>query len=151
MYTLVLLVHSWLRWIALVGGAGATLTALSGSGPGTDARANRWALFFMIALDVQLLLGLLLYLALSPFTTQAMQDFGAAMRTPALRFWAVEHLATMMLAVIVAHVGRVLGRKAKTPAAKRTRMAMCFGLATVLMLLAIPWPGLPNGRPLFRF
>jgi hypothetical protein len=150
MYTFVLLAHSWIRWIALIAGVSATLTALSGSGPGADARADRSGLIFMIALDVQMLLGLLLYFALSPLTAQAMKDFGAAMKNPALRFWAVEHLATMMLAVILAHVGRVLARKARTPEAKRIRLAACFGFATVLMLLAIPWPGMPNGRPLFR-
>jgi hypothetical protein len=150
-YTLVLLAHSWIRWIALIGGVGATLTALSGSGPGAAARADRWGLIFMIALDVQMLLGLLLYFALSPFTTEALHDFGAAMRNPALRFWAVEHAFMMVLVVILAHVGRVLGRKAKTPESKRSRTAACFGFATIVMLLAIPWPGLPNGRPLFRY
>src|ERR1700676_2612940 len=126
MYTLVLLAHSWIRWIALIAGVGATITALSISGPGADARADRSGLFFMIVLDVQMLLGLLLYFALSPFTAEAMKDFGAAMKNPALRFWAVEHLATMMLAVILAHAGRVLARKAKTSEAKRIRMAACF-------------------------
>jgi len=105
----------------------------------------------MMALDIQMLLGLFLYLLLSPFTTQALQDFGAAMRNPPLRFWAVDHAATMFLAVIVVHVGRVLVRKAATQESKRWRLAASAGFATFLMLLAMPWPGLPNGRPLFRF
>jgi len=37
-----------------------------------------------------------------------------------------------------------------TPAAKRKRLVICFGLATLLMLIATPWPGMANGRPLFR-
>ena len=44
------------------------------------------------------------------------------MKDPALRFWAVEHTATMFAAIALAHVGRVLARKATTPAAKRTRL-----------------------------
>ena len=56
----------------------------------------------------------------------------------------------MFVAVILAHVGRVLGRKAKTPSAKRTRLLVCFGLSTLLMLVGTPWPGMMNGRPLFR-
>jgi hypothetical protein len=56
----------------------------------------------------------------------------------------------MLAAVVLVHVGRVLARKAKTPAAKRTRLLVCFGLATVLVILGMPWPGRPGGRELFR-
>ena len=150
MYTAVLTIHSWLRWIAILTGVGATLAALRNPSSGDDSVADRWGLFMMMALDTQMLLGLVLYLALSPFTTEAMRDFGAAMKAPQLRFWAVEHITMMMLAVILAHVGRVLARKAKTPAAKRTRMLVCFGLSTLLMIAGTPWPGTANGRPLFR-
>jgi len=144
MYTTVLLLHSWIRWIALALGIVVTASAL-GRRP-----TERLGLLFMTALDTQMLLGLWLYLVLSPFTTQALNDFGAAMRDRSLRFWAVEHLTTMLAAVVLAHVGRVLARRARTPAARRTREIVCFGTATVLMLVGIPWPGLANGRPLFR-
>jgi hypothetical protein len=148
MYTLALIVHSWLRWAALVSGVAATLTAITDRGDGS--RPERWGLILMMMLDLQMLVGLILYLVLSPFTAVAMRDFGAAMKDPSLRFYAVEHVSMMLAAVILAHVGRVLARKAATPAAKRTRMFICFGLATILMIVAIPWPGMANGRPLFR-
>src|SRR4029077_4229014 len=78
-----------------------------------------------------------------------LSSFGAAMKDPATRFWAVEHTPAMMAAVVLAHVGRVLARKAVTPVAKRTRLLICFGLATALMILGMPWPGRPGGRELF--
>ena len=148
MYTLVLIVHNLLRWSALIAGAGATLMALTSQGD--NPRLDRWGLALTIALDLQMLVGLTLYLGLSPFTREAMNDFGAAMANPGLRFFAVEHVTMMIGAVVLAHVGRVLVRKARTPAAKRTRMLVCFGLSTVLMIAGTPWPGTPNGRPLFR-
>jgi hypothetical protein len=104
----------------------------------------------MIALDLQLLLGLLLYFALSPNTKAIFGDFGAAMRDPVARFWAVEHITMMFGAVILAHVGRVLARKAVTPASRRTRLLIPFVLALLLMLGGTPWPGMTAGRPLFR-
>ena len=109
MYSTVLFLHSWVRWLALVAGVGATFAAL-GAGGAALSRAERWGRIFMIALDVQMLLGLLLYGLLSPYTAAALKDFGAAMREPVLRFWAVEHLTMMLAAVIVAHVGKVLAR-----------------------------------------
>jgi hypothetical protein len=147
LYTIVLTLHSWLRWIALAAGVGATLTAIADRSGG---RADRWGLALTAALDLQMLIGLLLYLVLSPFTAEALRDFSAAMKNPGLRFFAVEHITMMFAAVILAHLGRVLARKASAPAAKRTRLIVCFGLATMLMIAGIPWPGLANGRPLFR-
>ena len=145
MYELVLTAHSWLRWVALV--AGLVATGLAAAGPN---RADRWGLILVIALDLQLLLGLALYLALSPITTATFGDFGAAMRDPAVRFWAVEHVSLMLFAVVMAHVGRVLARKAASPAAKRKRLLVCFVLSTIAMIAATPWPGMAGGRPLFR-
>jgi hypothetical protein len=148
MYSTVLFFHSWLRWLAVGAGVGATMAAV-GKDSRAIERAERWGLLFMIALDVQVLLGLLLYGSLSPFTAQAMSDFGAAMGNPALRFWAVEHFTLMLLAAVLVHVGRVLARKA-TGGKKRTRLLVFFALALLLMVAGIPWPGMANGRPLFR-
>jgi heme A synthase len=148
MYTLVLSVHSWLRWVALIAAVVAIYSLLSDRQ--SSSRADLWGLVLMIALDIQLLLGVLLYGALSPFTAEAMRDFGAAMRNPGLRFFAVEHVTLMVAAVVLVHAGRIMARKAITPDAKRMRLVMCFGLATLLMVLAIPWPGMASGRPLFR-
>ena|SRR5437762_14080141 len=149
MYRLVLFLHSWIRWIALAAGILATFQALSPSSDDTDA-SERWGLIFTITLDVQLLLGLVLYLALSPTTRAIFDNFGAAMRDSVARFWAVEHVTTMLGALVAAHVGRVLARRAVTPAPRRSRLVMTYGVATFLLLVGIPWPGLRAGRPLFR-
>jgi hypothetical protein len=147
MYTTVLIIHSWVRWVALVSAIGAVFAALRKQ----DASAERWGLIAMATLDLQMLLGLILYLALSPNTAAIMNNFAGAMKDPTARFWAVEHVSTMFAAVIVAHVGRVLARKAATPEARRTRTLICFSLAALLMIVGMPWPGRPGGRPLFRF
>jgi heme A synthase len=150
MYSVVLLAHSWIRWIALVAAVGTVLAALRIRVPADRAGADRWSLAAMAVLDLQMLLGLLLYLALSPFTAEAMKNMSAAMQNPQLRFWAVEHLTSMILAIVLAHVGRVVARRASTPSSIRVRLLMCFGLATILLIMGIPWPGFANGRPLFR-
>jgi heme A synthase len=150
MYTTLLFLHSWIRWIALVAVVGTTLAAIRGKVSGSDSIADRWGMVAMSALDVQLLLGLLLYFVVSPNMRAILDHFGDAMKDPGLRFWAVEHTSSMFVAIALAHVGRVLARKAPTPAAKRTRLLICFGVATVLIVLGMPWPGRPGGRALFR-
>ena len=151
MYTTVLALHSWIRWIALVAGFGATLALLRNPEQTSGSSADRWGLALMMALDIQMLLGLVLYLAVSPNMQAILDHFGDAMKDPASRFWAVEHISTMMVAVILVHVCRVLARKARTAPEKRARLLIGFGLATMLMLFGMPWPGRPGGRALFRF
>src|SRR5688572_9485271 len=150
-YSTVLAVHSWVRWAVLLAGlvaVGRAATAGSRSWTTTDERAGR---LFGISLDVQFLLGILLYFVLSPFTRQAMQDFALAMRTSGLRFWAVEHVAGMLIALTLAHIGRARVRKAPTDR-QRHRTAMVFyGLALLAMLASIPWPGTPHRRPFIRW
>jgi hypothetical protein len=142
MYALVLLVHSWLRWAVLAAGLAAAF-----SGRYREDTGGKW---FTILLDVQILLGLLLYFVLSPFTKAAMADFGGAMGNSQLRFFAVEHVFGMLIGTALAHVGRKKVRNA--PIERRGRLALIFyGLALAAIILSIPWPGMPAGRPLFRF
>jgi hypothetical protein len=153
MYLIVLILHSWLRWAAIIAGLLAVVTLLTSQPrPGVADPSDRWGRFFIIALDLQFLLGMLLYIGLSPTTYAIFHDtgFGAAMKDPVARFWAVEHVTLMLVAIVVAHLGRVLARKAATPAAKRTRLLVCFGIALLAIFARTPWPGTTAGRPLFR-
>jgi hypothetical protein len=151
MYSIILIAHSWLRWLALIMGVAATLALMTSKRADAGSRPARLVVSFMGALDLQMLLGLVLYFVLSPLTTELMPRLGEAMRDPQLRFWAVDHISVMFVAVIVVHVGRVLARKAQTPDSERLRLLTCVAFATFLIILGTPWPGLPSGRPLFRF
>lgn len=149
MYETALILHSLLRWLVIAAVALVFLRALSGAfgGRKLDALDGRLSLFATIAIDAQFLLGLLLYLVWSPQVKTAFQDFGAAMKNPELRFWAVEHALTMVLALVCVHVGRVLAKKATSDAAHHKRTAIWFGLALLLILVRTPWPGTTVARP----
>ncbi len=148
MYPILLGLHNITRWLVLIVGILAVVRAFmgwSGKRPWTGLD-NSAGLFFTISMDVQLLLGLLLYGVFSPITTGAFADFGAAMSNPDARFWLVEHIFMMVLAVILAHVGRSLAKKAPTDVAKHKRAAIFFTLALIVVLAGIPWfrPMLPT-------
>jgi len=153
MYTTVLLLHSLFRWVVLLVGVLALLRGLSGwngSRPWTPSDARAGSIFAM-TLDIQMLLGLILYFGLSPITRAALQDFGAAMASSGLRFWAVEHVFGMVVAIAFAHIGKK--RIARTHDERRRHRvaAVFYGLALAAVLISTPWPGLPNGRPLLRW
>jgi hypothetical protein len=149
MYTTILAFHNILRWVVLLAGLFAAVRALQGWLGKRDWTPldNQAGLIFTISMDVQLLLGLLLYFVLSPITKQAFTNFGAAMSNSALRFYAVEHFLTMLVAVVLAHVGRSRAKKAIDSTHKHRLAAIFFTLAMLAILAAIPWskPLLPTG------
>jgi len=152
MYLTLLTLHSWLRWVVILAGLYAFARAASGasgrkSWTPADDRAGFW---FSAALDVQVLLGLVLYFFLSPLTAAALNDFGAAMKDSGLRFFAVEHVLGMLIGVALAHIGRARARKADS--FRRHKVAaIFFGLALIAILATVPWPGTSNARPLVRW
>ena len=152
LYLAVLFVHSWLRWIVLVLGIAVFVRSWSAwrtSEPRVNAALHRG---FVVALDTQLLIGLVLFVVLSPITRTAFSDIGAAMATSLLRFFLVEHVFGMAVAVIAAHIGYKIARGLEPDADPiHLRRALVAQTAWLLAtLVSVPWPGLPYGRPLFR-
>jgi len=149
-YLTTLTLHSWIRWVVILIGLLAFARAVRGRGRAWTAADDRVGFWFVMLLDLQVLIGLVLYVWLSPTTHEAFRDVGVAMKSSGLRFWAVEHGFGMLVGLALAHVGRVRIRKAD--ASRRHKLAaIFFGLALVAILASIPWPGMPNGRPLLRW
>ncbi|HEY0972415.1 MAG TPA: hypothetical protein VGE02_15710 [Gemmatimonadales bacterium] len=147
MYYLTLSIHNVLRWLVLGAALFALFRSLSGwraAQPWTAASAGAGRVY-VILLDVQLLIGILLYAMLSPVTKAAFADFGAAMAQRELRFFAVEHLLLMVLAVAAAHMAKALAPRAATDALRWRRATLWYGLSLVLLLAGMPW-----WRPVFR-
>jgi fumarate reductase subunit D len=150
MYSFLLILHSFVRWAVVILAFAAAVKAFAGwFGKRSWTRLDdRLGLFYTMALDIQLLVGIILYIV-SPLTKLAMADFGAAMADSALRFFAVEHLLMMIVVVILAHVGRALSKKAAPDVKKHRTAAIFYGLSILLALAAIPWP-FTHGRPWLR-
>ena len=150
MYDVLIALHSVLRWVVLLLGLLAVGRGMAGwSGRSWTSSDNRAGVLFVGFLDLQLLIGLVLYLFLSPTVRAATVNIGAAMRDPMMRFFLVEHAFGMLLAVTLAHIGRVRIRKATDDRRRHRAAAIFFGLALLIVLLSIPWPGMPAGRPLW--
>lgn len=149
MYSWLLAAHAWVRWVVVLAGLAVVAKAARGGAawaPGGD----RLARIFVGAFDLQMTLGLLLYLAVSPITRAAFGDMGAAMKDDVLRYWAVEHATGMIVAVVLAHIGHARIRRLPAPARAGAALRW-FGAALALLLITIPWPFMPYGRPLLRW
>ena len=147
MYMFILATHNIVRWLVLIAGLIAVVMAFVGwfgkkNWGNTDDKAG---LIYTSLLDLNFLLGLLLYIFLSPITKAAFADFGAAMGDNILRFFAVEHIFGMVVAIVLAHVGRVITKRATDSVKKYRTTAIWFALSLVAILAMIPWD-----RPFFR-
>jgi hypothetical protein len=150
-FPIVLFVHSWLRWVVLVVGIAWLASRGGGGRPGGGGapREERVGVAFLRALDLQVVLGLTLYLFLSPFSRAGFADMGAAIANPILRFYSIEHVAGMVTAVVAAHLG--LERSRRLDPHRRSRTVTLTQIVWLVVTLAsIPWPGLDYGRPFFR-
>lgn len=148
MYTIILSIHNIFRWFVIILALLAILRGFSGwfSNRAWTSADRKTGLFFSISMDIQLLLGLLLYFFLSPLTKIVISDFGTAMSSPELRFFGLEHLFYMLVAVVFVHLGTIFSRKADDAIVKHRRAALWFTGAMIIVLLATPW-----SRPLLRF
>jgi hypothetical protein len=100
---------------------------------------NLLSIVFTSIMDVQLLTGLVLYFFLSPLTKIAFSDMGAAMKNADLRFYAVEHISLMIIAVVLVHIGRAKSKKALFDVSKFKIALTYFSIAFALVLFGIPW------------
>jgi mono/diheme cytochrome c family protein len=148
----VLALHSSARWLVL--GLLALLMVRAFAG---WRRAREWTrtderthAAFVGMLDLQLALGLVLYVFLSPLSQAFFDDPGAAMKVSELRFFGMEHALGMLVAVTIFHVARTRSKK-RSEGRLRHRFVLSTALpAFAVMFVSVPWPFLPVKRPLVR-
>lgn len=141
LYSAMLHAHSIGRWIVLVLLLFAIINSLlAGSRPYIRSD-NRLGLLLTIFADLMLLVGIYLYFV-GPLGYKIIQNVGmsAAMKDPYNRFFAVEHLAGMLIAIILIHLGKAQGRKPIGDRAKHRRTMIFYLVALLIILASIPWP-----------
>jgi membrane protein DedA with SNARE-associated domain len=105
---------------------------------------KRLTLFTLIFSHIQLLIGFVLYMV-SPIVQSAFANMGGAMKDKLLRFWMVEHIATMIIAILIITIGHALSKKAVNDTQRFKRIFIYFLAALILILITIPWPFMQTG------
>ena len=141
MYTGLLHTHNMFRWLVLI-----VLVLAIGFASIGWIKKQEWkkrdglvSLLLTIFMDIQFLVGLILYAFVSPLTKSAFADFGAAMKNADLRFYAIEHIFMMVIALVLVHVGKVKSKRITVPWKKHRTAAIFYTIALLLILAAIPW------------
>ena len=151
-YLISLYLHSWNRWLILIFGLLTLWYAWSGSRESAafPGKAKPFNIIFISSLHLQLLIGLLLYFVLSPITTLALKDFGAAMKDASVRYWVMEHSLMNVIAIALAQTGSILAKKKATPRLAHRTMFIWSLIAFLIILLMIPMGIMGPERPWFK-
>jgi hypothetical protein len=133
--------HSVGRWIILLLLLFAIINSLLAGNRPYIRSDNRLGLLLTIFADLMLLIGIYLYFV-GPLGYKLIQNsgMGATMKDPYSRFFAVEHLAGMLIAVILIHIGKAQGKKPIGDRAKHRRTMIFYLVALLIILASIPWP-----------
>lgn len=138
--------HSYLRWVVLALALIVIAKSLMGwlGNKSYEKLDNTLSASFLGSLHLQLILGLILYVigdkGLSLITNNGMAE---VMKDADLRFWAVEHMTTMIIAIVVATIGRSKSKRVSEAVAKHKQVVIFYGIALLLILSRIPWTQVP--------
>ena len=126
-------IHSGLRWIILILLVLAIINAFSAK---TFEKKHKMInLFAMIALHTQLLIGLVL------LKSSGKVNFGEGwMKDAIYRFYGMEHLAGMVIAIALITFGYVKSKKGTTPAEIYKPIKLFYVIGLIIILASIPWP-----------
>jgi hypothetical protein len=141
METALLHTHSFLRWVILFLLLLAIFKSLGAGNKPFTAGHRKVGLFLMIACDIMLLIGLYQWFT-GQYGLTLFQHFEMAeiMKNPVYRFFAVEHISMMILAIILVHIGKSYAKKNISDRKKHRKTVLFYVLALIIILAAIPWP-----------
>ena len=143
MNTGLLHLHNLLRWVILI-----TLI-LSIAKLMTKQDALKTSKILLISAHTTLVLGLYQYF-FGPVGFQLISQAAGGMKEvikdAAGRFWAVEHILSMVIAIVLITIGHIKYKRGGKPSTTST----FYLIALLLILSAIPWPFRAGiGRPWF--
>ena len=134
MYSLLLDIHSFLRYIVLLLLVVVILKSLAGwlGNKPFQKVDEKLALFLLISAHIQLLLGLSLY-----FSSPLVEFSKLTMKVKMLRYWAVEHVSMMLIAIILITIAKSSLKRLTTDQSKFKRLFIFNGLALAIIIAAI--------------
>lgn len=150
--SILLILHDLVRWLIIIFALWTVFAAFGGLMNKSEytKSANTSNLLFMIFMDIQIVVGFILYFNNGWF--DKLKNLGVYMKDANQRFFTLEHWLLMLIAWVLVHAGRTSVKRAATSRAKYRKTLIYFGIAFLLILIAIPWPFRHElARPWFRW
>jgi hypothetical protein len=136
-YLIIKHAHSGLRWILfllLIYTVFNSLKKIISNEKYTNSDKMFTSLTTIFA-HTQFLIGLILY-----FISDKVIFSMASMRNSMLRFFLIEHILGMLIAITFITIGSIRVKKAKLDKSKHARTFIFFFFALLIIIFTIPWP-----------
>lgn len=135
--------HSYNRYFILIALVLVLVRAWSGwMGKKPFVKADNTASVVLLGLaHLQLLLGLIQYFVTSAYTTG-----GMPLSDPWVRYFKMEHISGMILAVVLIQLGRTFSKKARTDEEKHKKLAIYTTVAALIIVGMLAMKGLLFGN-----
>lgn len=131
MYNGLLHLHNLLRWVVLIFLLIAIFQAFAKSGG-----LKRTSLILLISAHIQFLIGIYQWFVGGfGYKFIAANGFSEVMKNSVQRFWAIEHMTGMLIAIILITIARGKAKRGSYSAA-----SWLYLVALILILAVIPWP-----------
>ncbi|MEZ4800975.1 MAG: hypothetical protein R2809_14625 [Flavobacteriales bacterium] len=130
--------HSALRWVILILLIVTIVDSLLRMYKPVNNTDKKLALFTLASVHTQIIIGLILY-----FVHRDMHKLfenGDVMKNSIARFWAVEHMAGMVLAAVFITIGYSRAKRMAEKWAKHRMIFAYYTIGLILILASIPWP-----------
>lgn len=138
MSTGLLHLHSALRWVVIILLLAAIFKALIGKRQRAPfSGLKKLALPALIATHLQLVIGLGLYFVNNWYTMWGKSEF---MKERSLRFFVMEHLFIMIIAIALITIGYSTAKRASDTGKQHSRILIFYLIGLILILSSIPWP-----------
>ena len=134
MYPFFKYLHSGLRYVVLILVVIAIIQSLLGwlgKKPYTESN-RKLNLFALISAHIQLLVGLILY-----FLSPLVQFSSETMKNPITRYWTMEHITMMVIAVILITIGYSRSKKVLLPEKKYANIFVFYSLAVLIVVITL--------------
>lgn len=141
MYPFSVQLHSIGRWIVLALLLAAVFKSITAGSRPFDKSDKTLGLALTIAADTMLLLGLYQWF-FGPWGYKLISANGMSvvMKDSVMRFFGIEHITGMIIAIALIHIGKAQGKKSIPDKTKHRRTVVFYTIALLIILVSIPWP-----------
>ena len=152
MYNILLPLHNWVRWLALLFLVITIARALSGYFQNrefskTDNLFRHWSATMM---HIQLIVGMLLYVK-SSLIPMFWKNMGEYIHNLQLSFFNIIHPILVLVAIAIITIGSALAKRRTSDKTKFKTILVWYLIGLLILFLAIPWSFSPFvSRPNFR-
>lgn len=152
MYPYLLFFHSIFRWLVVLSLSYALFRGIRGwSGKLPFTKMDNLVRHNSATIShIQLMLGYVLYFN-SPVIAYFRSNYHEAIKQFDFVFFGMIHILLMTISIFVITIGSAVAKRKETDAAKFKTMTLFFGIALLIIFMAIPWPFSPlANRPYYR-